>query len=169
MKFAAVLHMEGKMSCTERMYHSVHCNLEKHLDMIAYYLISVMTQQETNRHTRVSIFLIFAFLKISAHHGRFHTSLQSQGDIDCSLHLPINHLGNMAWRQLWTESWKLGPDGELIFGRKITKESTVEHRGAAKAMTWINSCFSGVLWKCYSQVSRILCLEVNQYSRWSIP
>lgn len=60
MKFAAALHMEGMMSCTEGMYHSVHCNLEKHLNMIAYHLISGRTQQETNRRTRVSIFLIFA-------------------------------------------------------------------------------------------------------------
>lgn len=46
MKFAAALHMEGKMSCTEGMYHSVHCNLEKHMDMIAHHLISGRTQQE---------------------------------------------------------------------------------------------------------------------------
>lgn len=39
----------------------------------------------------------------------------------------------------------------------------------AKAMTWITSCFSGIIWRCYSQVSLMLRLWVKWYSHRLLP
>lgn len=80
----------------------------------------------------------------------------SQGDINYSLCLITQ-----GRHSLETEWWKLAPDGDKLFFIKKKKEKKIfstEHRDVAKAMTSITSSFSGVIWRCYSQVSFMLCL-----------
>lgn len=93
----------------------------------------------------------------------FTQPLCSEGDIDYSLRLPINHSGNTAWRQLWTERWNwplMATSCSLLYEKK--------HWDVAKAMTRITSCFTGFIWRCYSWVSVILCLHVMWFSHWSL-
>lgn len=97
-------------------------------------------------------------------HG-FTQPYASQADIDYSLCLITQGRHRFGYNDedcrpmAKSCSWKL-----------LTKRFPAQRFwDVAKAMTWFTSCFSGSIWRCYSQVSLMVRLRVKWYSHWLLP
>lgn len=90
--------------------------MQKHLVMTSISSISGMTEKEVSESPPLQPMSPYSWslpsLSMSYPYRWFHASLGSKGAIDYSLHLPINHSGNVVLHSI--ENWSLMTKAEML-------------------------------------------------------